>query len=91
MKKIILGGKMWFWIIKSIAGSIIGSASSSWFQNTALGRWFFQKTSDLYDWAADRYDLKILNTEDSWRQKYPNIAYKMEELEKRISELENNK
>jgi hypothetical protein len=82
---------MWFWIIKSIAGSIIGSASSSWFQNTALGRWFFQKTSDLYDWAADRYDLKILNTEDSWRQKYPNIAYKMEELEKRISELENNK
>lgn len=82
---------MWFWIIKSIAGSIIGSASSSWFQNTALGRWFFQKTSDLYDWAADRYDLKILKTEDSWRQKYPNIAYKMEELEKRISELENNK
>lgn len=82
---------MWFWIIKSIAGSIIGSASSSWFQNTALGRWFFQKTSDLYDWAADRYDLKILNTEDSWRQKYPNITYKMEELEKRISELENNK
>lgn len=82
---------MWFWIIKSIAGSIIGSASSSWFQNTSLGRWFFQKTSDLYDWAADRYDLKILNTEDSWRQKYPNIAYKMEELEMRISELENNK
>ena len=33
--------KMWFWLLSSIAGSIIGSATESWFRDTKLGIWFY--------------------------------------------------
>ena len=34
---------MWFFLISSIAGSIIGSAADSWFADTKLGVWFYKK------------------------------------------------
>tara|TARA_B100000941_G_scaffold255300_1_gene203935 strand:- start:217 stop:465 length:249 start_codon:yes stop_codon:yes gene_type:complete len=79
---------MWIWLIQAIAGSIIGSATSSWFQNTAAGKWFFAKVSSVYDWAAVRYNLKVLDAEDTWRKKYPNVSAKMDELESRLEALE---
>ena len=55
---------MWFWLISSIAGSILGSATSTWFEKTALGRWFYDKVHRLYNWAAERYGFQILKAED---------------------------
>ena len=40
---------MWFWLVKSIAGSIIGSATANWFKDTKLGVWFFNKVDSLYN------------------------------------------
>ena len=79
---------MWFWLVKSITGSILGHATASWFQNRSAGKWFFKKTEQVYNWAADRYGFEVLKSEDKWRKKYPNIANKMDELESRIKELE---
>lgn len=44
----------------------------------------------MYDWAADRYNLKVLDIEEEWKKKHPNIAFDMERLEKRIKKLEEN-
>ena len=63
-------------MISAISGSILGSATSSWFEKTAMGRWFFTKMDNIYNWAANRYGLEILKSEDKWRKKYPNIAKK---------------
>ena len=79
---------MWFWAISAIAGSILGSASSAWFEKTAMGRWFYKKVDNIYNWAAKRYGLEILKSEDKWRKKHPNVAKKMDDLEERIEELE---
>ena len=78
---------MWFWIITKIAGGIIASASSSWFAKTPAGQWFFVKTEELYNWAAERYGFKVLKTEDKWRKKYPNVAKKVDDLESSIDDL----
>ena len=48
------------WIVTSITGSIIGSATSKWFDKTQLGRWFNKKIETWYNWAAKRYGLKIM-------------------------------
>lgn len=80
---------MYFWLIQAIAGSIIGSATSNWFENTKLGKWFYKKVENLYNWAADRYNLQIIKSEDKWKEKYPNIAFELKNLEKRIKDLEN--
>ena len=79
---------MWFWLISSIAGSILGSATSTWFEKTALGRWFYNKVHNLYNWAAERYGFQILKAEDKWRKKYPHVAQKMDSLEVRMKYLE---
>ena len=78
---------MWFWIVSSIAGSILGSATNSWFEKTALGKWFYKKVENIYDWAAKRYGFEVLKSEDKWRKKYPNIAKKIDDLEKQVKEM----
>lgn len=79
---------MWFWLVKSITGSVLGNATANWFKDTSSGRWFYTKTEQVYNWAANRYGFEILKSEDKWKSKYPNIANKMDELESRIKKLE---
>ena len=46
---------MWFFLIKSIVGAILGQATNAWFKKTAMGKWFYGKMESWYNWAADRY------------------------------------
>ena len=79
---------MWFLLIKAIAGSIIGNATSTWFKDTKLGVWFYNKVDQLYNWAAKRYNVKILTDEEKRMAQFPTLKAKLEEMEKRIKKLE---
>jgi hypothetical protein len=79
---------MWFFIIKSITGSILGSATSKWFEKTKLGRWTFDKIYSCYNWAADRYGLKIIKAEEKWKEKHPHIAEQMDKMNLRLTNIE---
>ena len=79
---------MWFWLISSIAGSILVSAADSWFADTKLGRWVYQKVDDVASWASKKLGLKVLQDENNWRKKYPNVSKKIDDLEARIKQLE---
>ena len=82
---------MWFWLISSIAGAILGNAADSWFADTKLGIWLYKKVDDVASWASNKLGLKVLKDENNWRVKYPNVAKKLEELEARISNIEKEK
>ena len=79
---------MWFFLIYSISSSIIGMAAESWFADTKLGVWFYKKVDNVSTWASEKLGLKILQDEQNWKAKYPNVAAKIEKLEARINELE---
>lgn len=79
---------MWFWLISSIASSIIGSATEGWFKDTKVGVWFYAKLDSLYTWASKRYGLKILTDEDKKMEKFPQLKERLEVLEKKVKELE---
>ena len=79
---------MWFFLISSIAGSILGNATDSWFADTKLGVWFYMKVDNVSTWASKKLGLKILKDENNWKTKYPNVAMKIEELEAKIEKLE---
>ena len=79
---------MWLFLISNIAGSILGSAANSWFADTKLGRWFYKKVDDVSTWASKKMGLKVLQDEDNWKKKYPNVSKHIEELEARIKKLE---
>ena len=82
---------MWFFLISNIAGSILGSAANSWFADTKLGIWFYKKVDDVSTWASKKLGLKILQDENNWKKKYPNVSKKLEELEVRLEKLEKEK
>ena len=78
---------MWFWLIKSITGSIIGNASAEWFKKTKLGVWFYNKIDTLYNWAAERYNIKVLTEEEKQMAKFPMLQKRLNDIEKQIKEL----
>ena len=82
---------MWFWVISAIAGGILGNAADSWFADTKLGIWFYKKVDDVSTWASKKLGLKILQNEDNWKRKYPNISKHIDDLEARIEKLEMEK
>ena len=68
----------------------MGGAANSWFLDTKIGVWFYEKVDDISTWSAKKLNIKILSEEEAWRKKYPNIAKKLDALDKRIKEFENN-
>tara|TARA_X000001388_G_scaffold33648_1_gene23720 strand:- start:5098 stop:5352 length:255 start_codon:yes stop_codon:yes gene_type:complete len=81
---------MWTWLIMSIAGSIIGSASDSWFRDTKLGVWFYAKVDQLYTWAANRYGLKLITDEEKRMAKFPQLKARLDKLEAELKEIRDN-
>ena len=79
---------MWFWLVSEIAGSILGNAADSWFADTKLGVWFYKKVDDVSTWASEKLGLKVLQDEENWKTKYPNVSKKIDDLEARIQKLE---
>ena len=80
---------MWIWVVSNIAGSLLGAASAAWIKDTKLGVWGYSKFEDIADWAQKKYGIVILDKEDiAWRTQYPNIAKKIDGLEKRLHRME---
>ena len=69
---------LWFFILKAIAGSILGNATATWFKKTAAGVWFYNKMDRFYNWAADRYNVKILTAEEKAMAKFPMLKKRLE-------------
>ena len=82
---------MWFFLIYSISSSIIGMAAESWFADTKLGVWFYKKVDNVSTWASKKLGLRILQDEETWKKKYPNVSKKIDKLEARINKLEKEK
>ena len=78
---------MWRWLVLSIAGGIIGSATDSWFRDTKLGVWFYAKVDSLYTWASLRYGVKLLTDEAKQMKKFPQLTERLDHLEKEVKYL----
>ena len=79
---------MWFWLISAIAGSIIGSATESWFRDTKLGIWFYNKVDRIYTWANKKYGFKLLTDEQDRMKKFPQLSKRLETLESQIKQIQ---
>ena len=78
---------MWFFLIKSIVGAILGQATNSWFKKTKMGMWFYKKVDTCYNWAAKRYDLDVLTKEEKLINKFPEITKKIDKLEDQVAKV----
>jgi len=76
---------MWFWLVSSIAGAILGQSTNAWFRKTKMGDWFYKKVDQCYNWAAERYDLDVLTKEQKLVKKFPALMKRIDKLEKRLN------
>lgn len=77
------------WIYTAIAGALLGAAFLAWFKDTRMGLWANRKFDSFLDYLAIRWGWTWLQEPpDAWRQKYPKITNKIDELEARIKKLE---
>ena len=78
---------MWFFLVKSILGAIVGQSTNAWFKKTKMGIWFYKKVDGWYNWAAKRYDLDVLTKEEKLIKKFPALTAKINKLEDEIAKL----
>jgi len=78
---------MWFFLIKSILGAIVGQSTNAWFKKTKMGMWFYKKVDGWYKWAAKRYDLDILSKEEKLIKRFPSLMKKINKLEDNQAKL----
>lgn len=77
------------WIWTAIGGSIIGAVALAYLKETRAGIWFYGKVDYYLDFLVDRYGWTWLEQpKDAWRKKYPHVTKKIDELERRLEELE---
>jgi hypothetical protein len=77
------------WIYTGIAGSLFGAAFLFYFQNTRAGIWAYGRFDRILDYLVERWGLTWFEQPtDAWRTKYPYVTKKLDELEKRITNLE---
>ena len=78
------------WIYTAIAGSILGLAFSTYFKDTRLGIWCYQKFDSILDFLVERWGWTwFKQPEDAWRKKYPHITKKIDGIEERLNNLDN--
>lgn len=77
------------WIYTGIAGSILGALFVAWLYDTRIALWAYGKWSALLNFFVERWGWAWFKQDpDAWRKLNPNMTKKIDELEKRISELE---
>jgi hypothetical protein len=77
------------WIYTAIAGSLLGAAFLFWFRDTKMAIWAVGKFDATLEYLVNRWGWTWLQNEPNvWRKKYPHVTKKIDELERRIEELE---
>lgn len=78
---------MYWFILKSILGSIIGSSFYNWFQGTTLGIWFQKHVDCAMQYLAEKHDLVVFKKDAKFRKQYPLIADRLDALEEDLNVL----
>ena len=77
------------WIYTSILGAVAGAAFLAYFKETKAGLWAYAKLDQALDYLVERFGWTWLEQpEDAWRKKYPKITKKIDEIERRLDELD---
>ena len=77
------------WIYTGIAGSIIGALFVAWLYSTHIAVWTYGKWAALLNFFVERWGWTWFKQDpDAWRKLNPHMTKKIDELEKRIRDLE---
>ena len=73
---------MYWFLLKSIMGSLIGSSFYQWWQGTKMGIWSQTRLDRFMQYLADKYDIEIAKKDAKFEKQYPLILERIKELER---------
>ena len=77
------------WIYTAIGGSVLGAAFLAWFRNTKAALYLMGKFDGLLDYLVDRFGWEWLQDDpEAWRKRYPKVTKKIDDMERRLNDLE---
>tara|TARA_B100000287_G_scaffold137175_1_gene129130 strand:- start:377 stop:553 length:177 start_codon:yes stop_codon:yes gene_type:complete len=56
-----------------------------------MGIWFQNKVNSFMEYLSTKYDIEIAKKEAKWRKDYPLLSERMDIIEARLKELEDEK
>ena len=72
---------MYWYLLKTIMSSVLGSSFYAWFKNTKVGVWFQNKIDTFMEYISVKYDIDLAKREEKWLAQYPALAERIKSLE----------
>jgi hypothetical protein len=72
---------MYWFLLKTVLGSIIGSSFYQWWQGTRMGIWFQKHVDAFMQYIAVKYDIDIAKKDAKFQKQFPLIAERLRTLE----------
>lgn len=75
-----------WWIFSSIASACLGAAALAYIKDTKLGVWGYIQFQKIANYFKKKFNIKVLDENPTgWRVLYPDLAKKIDDLEKKIN------
>ena len=73
---------MYWFLLKSIMGSLIGSSFYQWWQGTKMGIWSQSRLDQFMQYLADKYHIEVAKKDAKFQKQFPLILERIQELER---------
>ena len=73
---------MYWFLIKSIVSSIVGSQFYTWYSQTKVGIYFQNRINQFLEYVSQKYDIEITKKQSKFEKDYPLMMKRIEKLEK---------
>jgi len=74
---------MYWFIIKSIVSSVLGSQFYNWYASTKVGIYFQNRVNQFMEYVSQKYDIELTKKQSKFERDYPLIMERIEKLEKK--------
>jgi hypothetical protein len=72
---------MYWFVLKAMMSSIIGSSFYQWWQGTRMGIWFQKHVDAFMQHIATKYDIDVAKKDAKFQKQFPLIAERLKLLE----------
>jgi hypothetical protein len=72
---------MYWFLIKSIVSSVIGSQFYNWYASTKVGIYFQNRVNQFMEYVSQKYDIELTKKQSKFERDYPLMMDKIRKLE----------
>jgi len=74
---------MYWFLIKSMVATVLGSQFYEWYASTKIGIYFQNRIDQFLEYIAKKYDITLMKKQSKFERDYPLMMERIEALENR--------